>query len=387
MHKYTGQNTVLSRYSAQHSNAENVVQKTANMTLYFISNGRPANYFRILTLKATRMKFMRLFLYSVICFAVLEANAQGCGDALTNPMCSGTPQPVDTLTANPVVTACFNAAETFYYSFHTNSIAQVSSVEIVINNYDCDDILGNDSIQVLVAPLLANTDPCDPANYINPLCFADSASTFTIDIANLADNQDYIVIVGSNHDSANYGPCAYDVNISGTAVEIVAGVAGGQILISLGESVELNVAGADTTASINWSPAQFLDDPTSTTPGATPDGTTTFQVTGSVGDCVLTDLVSITVSDPVIIFNTFTPNGDGINDSFRIKYIERFPNCQIEVFDRWGQSIFKSVGYAQPWDGTYKGREIPTGPYYYVIELNSLEVTIPPITGVVSIVH
>ncbi len=357
------------------------------MTLYFISNGRPANYFRILTLKATRMKFMRLFLYSVICFAVLEANAQGCGDALTNPMCSGTPQPVDTLTANPVVTACFNAAETFYYSFHTNSIAQVSSVEIVINNYDCDDILGNDSIQVLVAPLLANTDPCDPANYINPLCFADSASTFTIDIANLADNQDYIVIVGSNHDSANYGPCAYDVNISGTAVEIVAGVAGGQILISLGESVELNVAGADTTASINWSPAQFLDDPTSTTPGATPDGTTTFQVTGSVGDCVLTDLVSITVSDPVIIFNTFTPNGDGINDSFRIKYIERFPNCQIEVFDRWGQSIFKSVGYAQPWDGTYKGREIPTGPYYYVIELNSLEVTIPPITGVVSIVH
>ncbi|MBL0315587.1 MAG: hypothetical protein IPP69_07295 [Flavobacteriales bacterium] len=247
------------------------------MTLYFISNGRPANYFRILTLKATRMKFMRLFLYSVICFAVLEANAQGCGDALTNPMCSGTPQPVDTLTANPVVTACFNAAETFYYSFHTNSIAQVSSVEIVINNYDCDDILGNDSIQVLVAPLLANTDPCDPANYINPLCFADSASTFTIDIANLADNQDYIVIVGSNHDSANYGPCAYDVNISGTAVEIVAGVAGGQILISLGESVELNVAGADTTASINWSPAQFLDDPTSTTPGATPDELQLFK--------------------------------------------------------------------------------------------------------------
>ncbi|MBX7051089.1 MAG: gliding motility-associated C-terminal domain-containing protein [Flavobacteriales bacterium] len=330
---------------------------------------------------------MRMFLICSLSFANLLATAQGCADALNNYMCSGTPQPVDTMVTNPVNTSCFNATETFYYSFHTNSIAQVSSVEIVINNYDCDDIIGNDSIQVLVAPLLANTDPCDPTNLVNPQCFADSASNFTIDLANLADNQDYIVIVGSNHDVVNYGPCAYDINISGSAVEIVAGVSSGQILISLGESVELNVAGADTTASINWAPAQFLDDPTSTNPNATPDGTTTFQVTGTVGDCTLSDLISITVSDPVIIYNTFTPNGDGINDSFRIKYIERFPNCQIEIFDRWGQSIFKSVGYAQPWDGTYKGREIPTGPYYYVIELNSLEVTIPPITGVVSIVH
>lgn len=363
------------------------MQKTDNMKLYFIFQSRSTNYFRHHTLKAIRMKFMRLLSFSVICFSFLKSNAQGCSDALSNQMCSGTPQPIDTLANNPVSTSCFDAASTYYYSFHTNSIAQVSSVDIVINNYDCDDILGNDTIQVLVAPVLANTDPCDPANYVNPQCFADSASTFTISLANLADNQDYIIIVGSNHDDVNYGPCAYDVNISGTAVEIVAGVDAGQILISLGESVHLNVAGADPNASINWSPPQFLDDPTSTNPNATPDGTTTFQVIGSVGDCELTDFVSITVNDPVIIYNTFTPNGDGINDSFRIKFIERFPNCQVEIFDRWGQSIFKSVGYSQPWDGTYKGREIPTGAYYYVIELNSLTVTVPPITGVVSIVH
>ena len=67
--------------------------------------------------------------------------------------------------------------------------------------------------------------------------------------------------------------------------------------------------------------------------------------------------------------------------------MECFAEMKLMVFDRWGQSVFKSVGYEQPWDGNYKGKYLPTGAYYYVIELNSLEVTIPPLVGVVSIVH
>jgi gliding motility-associated-like protein len=66
--------------------------------------------------------------------------------------------------------------------------------------------------------------------------------------------------------------------------------------------------------------------------------------------------------------------------------MERFESSLVTVYDRWGQQIFKSTGYAKPWDGTNKGKSLPMGAYYYVIELNSLEVNIPPVTGVISIV-
>ncbi len=349
---------------------------------------RHENYFRVFTLNCFLLKLMRrLFLLFISLFGSVHLVAQDCGDALNNQICAEAAQPIDSLSGLPLAFACFNAIETSFYSFHTNSIATQGTVKISVSNYDCDDFLGNDSIQILVVALLPNSDPCDPNNYVNPVCISDSASSFSLTLSGLANDQDYLIIAGSNHDSVNYGPCVYDVNISGTAVDIVAGITNGQIIISLGENAQLTVTGADPNASINWTPSQYLDNPNSATPIATPEETTAFQVTASVGGCVLTDIVTLTVSDPVLVYNTFTPNGDGINDTWRIKFIEKFPNCQIEVFDRWGQSIFKSVGYAQPWDGTFKGRFLPTGAYYYVMELNSLEVTIPPLTGTVSIVH
>jgi gliding motility-associated-like protein len=352
-----------------------------------------ANYFRTNAFHRTFMKILRTFLASFISLICAhESYSQACTDALTNTLCSDQPSEEDTLTNAPLSYSCFSAIQTYYYTFHTNNLPPgAGSVEIEVNNYDCDDILGNDSIQILIVEIPSandpTTDPCNPAQYQNPVCFGDSAGNFGFQMNALLPEHDYLVIAGSNHDDLNYGPCTFDVTISGTAVGINAGIVDGNILISLGQTAELSVSGVDSTAVVNWSPPQFLDDPTNTSPEATPEETTSFQVTATVGECELTDVVTLTVSDPVEIYNTFTPNSDGINDEWKIKYIERFPNCQVEIFDRWGQSIFKSVGYAQAWDGTFKGKYLPTAAYYYVIELNSLEVTIPPITGVVSIVH
>jgi hypothetical protein len=49
--------------------------------------------------------------------------------------------------------------------------------------------------------------------------------------------------------------------------------------------------------------------------------------------------------------------------------------------------VFKALGYAQEWDGTNKGKFLPSATYYYVIELNSLAVNIPPVVGFVTIIH
>lgn len=78
----------------------------------------------------------------------------------------------------------------------------------------------------------------------------------------------------------------------------------------------------------------------------------------------------------------FTPNGDGSNDVWNIKGIGLYPNVEIEIFSRWGNVIFESKGYTEPWDGTFKGRVLPLSSYIYIITLNN---GTEPIQGIVTI--
>jgi len=65
--------------------------------------------------------------------------------------------------------------------------------------------------------------------------------------------------------------------------------------------------------------------------------------------------------------NAFSPNGDGVNDRWNIEGLKARPGCKIEVYNRWGQSVYKSEGYTIGWDGTRKGQLVVPGTYYYVI--------------------
>ena len=87
------------------------------------------------------------------------------------------------------------------------------------------------------------------------------------------------------------------------------------------------------------------------------------------------------------IFPTvITPNLDGKNDLFEINFLELIhPNCHVVVFNRWGNVVFESTGYLDPWDGTYNGEDLPMGTYFYRIELNDEEGTV--YTGPISIIR
>jgi gliding motility-associated-like protein len=63
-----------------------------------------------------------------------------------------------------------------------------------------------------------------------------------------------------------------------------------------------------------------------------------------------------------------TPNGDGHNDTWKIRGLENCADCVVEVFNRWGQRLFSSVGYDKEWDGTYNNEVLPAGTYYYVVD-------------------
>ena len=87
--------------------------------------------------------------------------------------------------------------------------------------------------------------------------------------------------------------------------------------------------------------------------------------------------------DCIKIPNAFTPNEDGINDLWLIENIESYPVNNIVVYNRWGQKLFEAPdGSFKGWDGKYKGKELPTGSYIYII---SLRPGVDEITGIVTI--
>ncbi len=86
----------------------------------------------------------------------------------------------------------------------------------------------------------------------------------------------------------------------------------------------------------------------------------------------------------LVIPNTFTPNGDGINDTWIISYIEYYPNATVNIFNRYGEKVLTSIGYGVPWDGTYKGVKVPSGTYYYIIDPKNGH---KPISGWIAVIR
>ena len=67
----------------------------------------------------------------------------------------------------------------------------------------------------------------------------------------------------------------------------------------------------------------------------------------------------------------FTPNGDGINDTWIIPGINNYPNNLVRVYNRWGHEVFVARKYQNNWTGKYKknSSKLPSGSYLYVIDL------------------
>jgi len=143
------------------------------------------------------------------------------------------------------------------------------------------------------------------------------------------------------------------------------------VTIAEGSSIQLNPIITGDVTSYSWSPANGLDNSGVANPMASPVSTTLYQLTVTSADgCGATNDITVTVvKPPLVIPTTFTPNGDGINDTWNIKYLDTYPGCSIKIFTRNGGLIYQSTGYPKPWDGTYNQEPLPIGVYYYVIDL------------------
>lgn len=162
--------------------------------------------------------------------------------------------------------------------------------------------------------------------------------------------------------------------------------AGSDKYLLKGQSVRLNgSATGDDITNVFWTPSTGLDNAASLTPIASPQDNTTYTlhvVSQNCGTAVSSMKVNVFTS--ISIPNTFSPNGDGINDYWDISGLVAFPASVITIYTRDGQQVFKSTGYAKPWDGTYNNSPLPPGTYYYIIDLKDGQ---KPLSGWVLIVR
>ena len=133
--------------------------------------------------------------------------------------------------------------------------------------------------------------------------------------------------------------------------------------------VEVQPPGA---ISYEWSPRNFVSNYQSDKPFLSPTTDTRFtvKVTNSDG-CFASDSVLIKVNKGFQIYpnNVLTPNGDGYNDTWKIKNIEFYPNNLIKIYNSNGALVKTLTNYDGSWDGTVSGTKLPTGTYYYMIDL------------------
>lgn len=121
-----------------------------------------------------------------------------------------------------------------------------------------------------------------------------------------------------------------------------------------------------------WTPNLNLIDSLALSTLASPYTTTTYVLTAEKNGCIAYDQMVVNVSEDLVIPTTFTPNGDGINDTFEILYIEKYQNNSLKILDRWGQVIYETIAYDydKAWDGKKRNGEYAEGVYFYHLELN-----------------
>jgi gliding motility-associated-like protein len=264
---------------------------------------------------------------------------------------------------------CFSIENTVWFSFETNDIGGAANVSL--STIICDNSAGFNSS--LDAVIIEAGSPCDESTYSAVSnCATDESVSLSLDATSLLPNTTYYVLVdgGMTAGDTDPGNCGFNILVSGSAVEVEI-EAGEGASIFKGENYTLNGVGPINSI---WTPASSLSDPTSDSPVASPDFSTTyFYSTITSNGCVYQDDVTVSVIQDILVTNTITPNDDGINDFWIIGSIDQYPSADVSIFDRWGQRVFHSIGYedGKQWDGTFSGSKLPSATYFYTIDLNT----------------
>ena len=107
---------------------------------------------------------------------------------------------------------------------------------------------------------------------------------------------------------------------------------------------------------------------------------------GNPGITSMSNTVEVVPYMSIYIPNSFTPNGDGLNDLFSV-YGEAIQEFKMQIFNRWGQMIYESDNFSAKWDGTFEGTMVPMGSYVYKMTAKGITGNKTSKDGTVTVVY
>jgi gliding motility-associated-like protein len=151
--------------------------------------------------------------------------------------------------------------------------------------------------------------------------------------------------------------------------------AGNSQVVCKGNALQIGMP-TDTGYTYHWQPAIGLSNDSISNPIANPNVTTTYYLTVNYqGYYETKDSITVTVincdtlipkPNALVIINAFTPNNDGVNDIFHVKG-NNIAQIQAKIFNRWGQELYTWNQLTGGWNGKYKGKDVASGTYFYVV--------------------
>jgi len=163
--------------------------------------------------------------------------------------------------------------------------------------------------------------------------------------------------------------------------------AGPSFVVAQGTLVQFApVVNDSTNVTYTWSPVIGLSNPNILRPTLAAIADQTYTLTGTSGSglCTASDMLTVKILRPIKIPNAFSPNGDNVNDTWEVENLIDYTNCVVEVFNRYGQQVYRSNGYGTPWNGNSNGKPLPVATYYYIIQLNN---GFKPLSGSITIIR
>ncbi len=209
-------------------------------------------------------------------------------------------------------------------------------------------------------------------SWSGPNGFTSTDRTPSIQAVSAADAGLYSVTVSRNNCQTEL-----DVNVVIDTIPNITVIA--DTTIQSSDELMLYAAGGII---YQWSPANYLSSPFSPTTifAGAPAGTYTLTVfIQDAKGCSAEEQVNITVeaSDEIVVTDLFTPNGDGVNETWVIEFLDNVGPYTLQVFTRGGLEVLNSQNYSNDWDGTHykSGKKLPDGTYYYIIRTDNNEYT------------
>lgn len=275
-----------------------------------------------------------------------------------------------------------SGASPFIYSWSNGETTQNIS-NLPIDEYSLTIIDANFCLNIYSFDITQPIEITSQSTQTNNLCFGDQNASIVISANGGTAPYTYLWSNGGNSSSVNnlsigtYGLTTTDANNCSITASFLVTQPDSMVLdySLVNESCNgSNDGNIDVNVQGGVSPYQFLwsNQSNSETLENLHIGSYTLTISDA-NLCTIQKSIQIIAEHAICldIPNVITPNADGNNDYWNIKFIQMYPNALIKIFNRWGQLVFESKGYTQNFDGIWNGKNLPIGSYFYIIDLNN----------------